>query len=419
MNDYTSTPKRNNCIKLSEDNPGIINPSPEDYLPEGSKPDLACEKFNFPSVYTLSRLILNIGNTRIGIDTAHLKFPIEISDDLLISPWKRRTLEREDKSLKIWYTRRHYINGAKIFMKYFPMDYDGKPLLVIEISSITRLLYTDNTIPINDMEEAIDTLNEIFGLLLPGLQIDIGDGILERVDFFYDHFTGDQLYFYLEAISQLSHRNWHRELFTNRSKHFKDRCNGVGFWCTDRDWVFYNKELECGKYGLLRQESRMRDTDAITRAIGLSRPTLRGITPEIVYSVLRRDLEQLGLWGTSISGGNLALALLKVAYPKGGKAQRLYRILEVIQDNRMKDKKEIALELGIGVQQYNRSIADIEVAGVTPGFIDQEIVLPPLTLPGAEEEANCKIIPKDASDTEIDNSLVTQDEIRLLKGVIE
>ena len=354
----------------------------------------------------------------IGIDTAHLKFQMQLPSELLTKPWLMVASQRKDGSLKIKYWREKYINDARINMVYRPEDYQGRSLLVAEISSLPKLVYGSNIIYLPNIEVGIQAINRVFDEIFPGIGLDAGQGVLERIDFCHDYDVGDYVDDYIEAISRLSYRNWRRDIFLNRSKDSRQvRNNGVSFRSADYEMVFYNKQLESGVFGLLRQESRLKDTDVISAFTGLLVPTLCSITPIMKFNALQRDLERLGLWGTSITGGNLALVELMKHFP-ARKAHRLFYILSVIRDHPMMDQKEIASYLGIGTWMLNQSLSEIKDAGITPGLIDRDMMLPPLYLPSPRAEVN-EISPKVASDTAIDDSLVTTDEISLTNQVIK
>jgi hypothetical protein len=326
--------------------------------------------------------------------------------------------QRIDGSLKIKFWREKYINGARINMVYRPEDYQGRSLLVVEISSIPKLVYGSNIIYLPNIEEGIQAINGVFEEIFPGIGLDAGLGVLERVDFCHDYYVGEYINDYIEAISRLFYRNWRRDIFLNQSKVGRqERNNGVSFRSADYEMVFYNKQLESGVFGLLRQESRFEDTDVISTSTGLLVPTLRSITPIMVFNVLQRDLERLGLWGTSITGDNLALNELMKHYP-ARKAHRLFYLLSVSRGHPMMDKKELAPYLGIRMWMLNQYLKEIIEAGITPGLIDRDMMLPPLSLPLPTEEV-CDLSPKVASDTAIGNSLVTTDEICLSNQVIK
>ena len=118
------------------------------------------------------------------------------------------------------------------------------------------------------------------------------------------------------------------------------------------------------------------------------------------------------LLGTNITGSILALVELTKHYPTR-KAHHLFYLLSAIRDHPTMDKEELAAYLGIGTWMLNHSLNEIKDAGITPGLIDRDMMLPPLSLPLPTEEV-CDLSPKVASDTEVTGSLVTQDEIRLL-----
>jgi len=353
----------------------------------------------------------------MDIDTCHLKFPIELPNRMLGLPWTKRTSQRVDRSIKVWYLRVEHFNSARIRMVYFPMSFDGKPLLVIQISSIPKLINGSNIIHLHSVEETIEPVNALLAQILMGTNIDIGSGVLERIDFYHDYLVGDLIAEYILAISQLSYPHRTRCIFQNPSGSKTRRTdNGVWFKSNGAICKFYDKGLESGDmraYGFLRHECELRDTDKIASATGLLVPTLREINPLIVFNVLKRDLVRLGLWQSNITGENSSLEMLLLRY-KPRQAKRLSNIIRDIHDHPGMSKAELAIRLGIHVQALNKSLREIKDAGIAVGTVEGEIILPPLEL-RMDEDREYEIVTKGASDTEMPISLVTPDEIRLLK----
>ncbi len=402
MNNYTFQTIKDNPIPLFTSGLQNVISSPDNDAALNQAADQLWGAYVYPFMLQTNITSTGAESFGIGIDTVHIKFPMTIPDDLLCYPWKKGTIERDDCSVKKTYRQTIYSNGVKLHMKYLPVDYQGKALLVIEISSIARLLFGNNTTPIYDMGQAILGLNEIFGELLPGLRLDIGSGILEHIDFFRDYFVGDCVDYCIEAISQTYYRGRSRDVFTNRPNRWGERANGASFKSSENESVYYSLGEKRGTYGYLRQETRLKDTNVIEKAVGRSNPTLRGNTAEIAFKLLKRDQVRLKLWGTSITGGNCAHEKLRQYYP-AKVAYHLYSVLKAIHEHPYMDKKEIAAYLGIGTQQFNRLIDKIAKAGVTPGLIDREIMLPPLEL-AVPDGRECKKVPILPSDTEIGNS---------------
>lgn len=351
------------------------------------------------------------------IDTCHLKFQIQIPGEMLVSPWRLVASQRTDGTLKVRYWREHYFNGAKIRLVYYQEDYMHRPLLVIEISSIPKLIYGNNIIHLHSVEVAIEAVNAILTQTLMGTNIDIGSGVLERIDIYHDYLVGDLIAGYIQAISQLSYPHRTRCSFQNPSGSKTRRTdNGVWFKSKDAICKFYNKWLESGDmraYGFLRHECELRDTDKIANATGLLVPTLREINPLIAFNVLKRDLVRLGLWQSNITGENSSLEMLLLRY-KPRQAKRLSNILRDIHNHPIMGKAELSKELGIQIPALNKSFREIKAAGITIGSVDSEIILPPLEL-CTNVESKYEIVTKGASDTDIPISLGIPDEIRLLR----
>lgn len=357
----------------------------------------------------------------ICVDTVHLKYFIEIPHHLLDLPWVQVITRKKDGNWKYSYYRTKHINGAEIFMQYFLVGYDERPLLVIQISSIPKLLNGSNFIPIHNLEEAIEKMNVIFTSILPEVEIDIGEGIFERVDFFHDYYVANHRYDYINAFSQLTYSHRSRCTYLNPSTRNKvNKDNGVWFKSRDAICKFYDKGLESGDWiadGYIRHECELLDTDEIALATGLQFPTLRRITPQIVYKVLKRDLVRLGLWKANIVGQESSHELLKKVY-NDRQAKHLANILRDIHDHPGMSNEELAHLNGIHIHALNKSLRQIRTAGIARGIIDGAEILPPLELI-MNEDWEGGIVTKTPSDTEILQSLVIRDEIKILNEVIK
>ena len=167
------------------------------------------------------------------------------------------------------------VGNSNIVVRYYPNDYSNKPLLVVEVSSLTKIINRSNAQQLKDIQTAYDKVNEainsIAGVQLP---LDIREGRVLRIDINHDFYVVDEIQDYLHVISQLIYPYREKVIYINQNS--KNLCNGIWFKTKKCSSVrFYDKGVETGSdefYGLLRQESCIRGSPSLRESFWKSFP---------------------------------------------------------------------------------------------------------------------------------------------------
>ena len=318
------------------------------------------------------------------IDTIHLKFRIELIIEVLIPPWRRITCQRSDGSVKESYVYDIQHNGALIKLKYFPVDYIGNPLLIVQISSLPKVVHGNNHTSLFDIDHAINIINKLLKNV-PGIpDVDIRDGVIHRIDFCFNYKVGDNVGEYMNAIGQLYYPRRDRQLYLNRygANHANKQNNGVCFSSRLMRASFYDKQKECRDpeaYGILRHETSIKGPSISRQIKDRLNPTICDVTPAIALSVLQHDLEMLGLDRCIITNQSEALYILQNTYGMN-KGYRMYELLLFLHGNHEKTKSELATIRGVTEQSINAWIRDINRAGISTAITLSNVSLPPLKI---------------------------------------
>jgi hypothetical protein len=247
---------------------------------------------------------------------------------------------------------------------------------------------------LGDLERAISIVNELLSKV-PGLTgLDIGEGVLIRIDFCYNYQVGEHVMDYLNAIGQLPYPRRTRIGFSNNSSRNcgEHRNNGVKFHSKQIITTFYDKHSQFGDpnaFGLLRHEVSIRDQSRIRELFGKppidTPPTLRNVTPTIVKAVLHKDLEVLGLDKGIITNQTEALNILQNTYGKQ-KGYKLMEFQQFLRENTSLSKPELAAKRDVKPRTINRWLKEIRDAGLVPAIPMSNITLPPLKVEMEEGE---------------------------------
>jgi hypothetical protein len=315
------------------------------------------------------------------LDTVTIKFPITLEEGELYRLWGYNCRSGSDEICSWTYTTTY--RECSIRSTYYPHNYKGEPQLVINFSSLPKMVYGNNytMLPYTDMDLAASEAQKALANV-PGIPwLDVCTGILHRVDLCYNHQVGDHVDTYIQGISQLSYPRMDRVGYSNSSSRNRDgRNNGVVFRNRGRELKFYNKyrqEQVPSAYGLLRQESSISGTDQITRALGIQNPTLLDIKSEAAEKVLNEDLMVLGLDTCCIVNHDAGVKRLMEIYP-ASKALKLDRYIQLKVDNPLFCKKEIARILSVDPRTINRWEEEIRKSGIIPAYTESGEMQPPL-----------------------------------------
>jgi hypothetical protein len=299
--------------------------------------------------------------------------------------WVKTTKKRNRKSNNehemIKYELKLLIGSAAVIIRYYPNDYSDNPLLVIEISSIPRIINDSNAEPLKNDQQAFDLINEILRSIdgFP-TYLDILQCCILRIDVFHNSNVGQNLQDYLHVISQLNYPYREKAVYTNQNS--RTICNGILFY-TKRGPVlkFYDKGVETGDekfLGLLRQESCVRGSASIERSFGSSSIKLFQITEEMQQAVLLNDLITLGLNNPIIGDQDFVYEILKTKFGIAS-ALRLKATIENLCLHQEFNMWEICSELGIKKSTLYKRMKQIKEAGLVPALYPRERILRPLS----------------------------------------
>lgn len=300
------------------------------------------------------------------IDTIVVKFHVRVDPESLCYWDKEVKLKPNGRFSWKYVLNSTTDNGAMIKCTYYPMSYDGFPLLLVDFS-IPHVVFGNNIKMNYDINQAVEYSNAVISGILGIPKIDLWDGTLHRLDIFYNHDVGDLVPHYIKALQQceFSHRTTEPYLSQGTQYRNKQKCT-----------KFYDKEKECkslAAFGLLRQETCLHKM-AIQKLTQKEEPTLRDISRKMLANALRDDLKNLNMLGNSIGTCDSTLKILCGEYGTAG-GIFCYGLLKAKSDTR---KKELAISTGLTPRSLNRWLNKISKLGV-PLIITENInPLPPL-----------------------------------------
>ena len=307
------------------------------------------------------------------IDTVCLNFPVRLAKDDL-SSWgmtrKRcRTgfIVSHDFSVML-------VNGAKISYLYFPYIENG--LLKVEFSFPTVILGS-NVHMIFNIEPAVAQANKMLPNV-PGVPaLDLWEGIIFRLDVYYDHQVDDLQSYYVKALQDLKYPYRKTLPYTNEGVQYK---NGRA------TTKFYNKEQERNDigdlvgasfaHGLLRQETTCRKI-AVRKLTGNKKPTLRDITIDMLLDALENDLQKLNLLGCSIGTVDTTLVTLT---QHCGEVEGIFLYGWLLAKMKHPSKEALEAASMAHPMTIQRRLMKIIEAGVPLTITSSEKPLPPLVI---------------------------------------
>jgi hypothetical protein len=327
------------------------------------------------------------------LDTVKIKFNLSPTDEQLVS-WDRDVKTKAGGFERVVYTYRRIIypsgslHPVQIYWMYRPEDYTGKPLTTAELS-FPKIVFGNNFTMVVDILGAIDQANELIASDPNVPPVDIRKGILLRVDFCWNHYVGEDIRYYIEALGRLKYP--HR-----KTRPYKDE--GVCFKAKKVMTRFYDKQTECRSSkaaGILRHETEVRGTNAIGKYLGVKRPTLSDLTEEVAVNVLMEDLKRLGISGCVFATKECALEILSLKY---GPETGIYLLGLMHAGN---GKWDVAERTGVHHKSLERRFRNIREAGITPVLVPTELPLSPLTIiwGSCEEKSICPKVPTDSIGT--------------------
>jgi len=269
---------------------------------------------------------------------------------------------------KMWSIRLE--NGAVVKCKYIPVDSWGNPNFSAEFS-LSKLLYGNNAIGITDLGAAIHQANTILNGLSFFPQMNLWEMTVRELHLTNDVYVGEDIKYYLEAISKLS--------MSHRQPTIYYRLSSIYFRSHNKTLVIYDKYDECHlemARGILRIEDRMKKV-AVENFFHDMEPILANINRKMIYEEIERELERLGVLNKSIATKNTALRLLVDKYQRA-KGLKYYAIWRAFND--YPDKNTLASDLGLTVRSVERQLKNITSAGIPLIYTESNKPLPPLML---------------------------------------
>lgn len=303
------------------------------------------------------------------IDTIRVKFPIAPTRKHLKAWTRKLTSTGSGKATRNFYIYNITIGKTLLRFTYYPSDYTGNPMLTLEMS-LPKLLFSNNYQMIGSIDEAVEVANTLLSDVPNIPKLDIGHGVLIRLDMCYNHQVGDTVDDYIKAMGNLDFP--HR-----RTKHH--RFEGVEYRAKHKTTKFYNKEHESKAeeaFGILRQEITIISGKELQKFTGEKYPTLLNISREKVIETLRDDLGKIGLLENAIQTRDTAFRTLCEAH--GYDAGIYYFGLLVAKLD--KSRKEIKRETNAHPRSLDRRLRKIVDAGVPLTLTDREEPLPPLVI---------------------------------------
>jgi hypothetical protein len=304
------------------------------------------------------------------LDTVRLKFPISPNQEQLDS-WVHKTTSTENGGIRDYFLYNPKITPNEVMLKYtyYPLGYDCKPLLTLELS-LPKLIYGNNNQMLLSINTSIKIANESLAIVPHAPILDLAEGVLIRLDMCYNHQVGELVDDYIKAFGNLDYP--HR-----RTKYH--RYEGVEFKAKHITTKFYNKQHENGAaeaFGILRQETTILKGKAIQKLLGEKKPTLLDVTRDFVINYLNDDLNNLGLLNNSIGTHDTSLRTLINSY--GDLAGVYYSNLQSLKMD--KSRKQLAQHTKTHPRSLDRRLRKIIDAGIPLTLTDREEPLPPLVI---------------------------------------
>ena len=255
-------------------------------------------------------------------------------------------------------------------MTYNPPNYIYPlPMLQYE-QSLPRLLWGNNIYLIKNktqLEEAISNANSLVCSKGPVPDVDLGSGIITRIDIAHDYQVGDYVHSYIRALHNLEYPRRETRPYSYQGVQYKS-----GRITTK----FYDKEKKSHvpmAHGILRQETTIRSSCYIGEQLGMRPPRLRDMELDMAQKILIADLERLGLYNNPIGGRDFVQDALvnKYGFTKGT------NLLGYWITRQTKTKEQLIVE-GVNIRTIQQRDKDIRDAGIPLTMTESEIPLPPL-----------------------------------------
>jgi hypothetical protein len=91
------------------------------------------------------------------------------------------------------------VDETTLRFTYYPTDYSGKPMLTLEMS-LPKLVFDNNYQMLGSIDGAVKIANMALANVPHIPKLDIGEGILIRLDMCYNHQVGEAVDDYINAL---------------------------------------------------------------------------------------------------------------------------------------------------------------------------------------------------------------------------
>lgn len=263
------------------------------------------------------------------------------------------------------------------FHYYLNIKTSSIPVLYVEFSFPKFLTGTNFPSISFDKEEAFFRINKSFAANKYLPPIDVGAGLLSRLDVGCYFDVGDKLANHLTALKQMD--------FPRRET-MPYKYGGVGYKAGRAYTKFYGKQKEMiihktkgarAAAGFLRQESTMRHPSTLMkpRYMGMEAPMLSDVTDEIAMNILRKDREDLGIENTSIPDRFYAIDTLYEHTGSMSKSLRLFGMIEMLSQI---PQVEFRNKYDVNPSSFSRDKKTIINAGLSLTILHEGGTLEPL-----------------------------------------
>jgi hypothetical protein len=232
---------------------------------------------------------------------------------------------------------------------------------------------------ITDLELAISQINYLLATDKNIPTIDIGEGLIRRIEFCRYYKVDKNMLNYLNVLRTLNYPRRQTTIFNN---------NLVIYFSKTVRTTFYDKFEESKdpeSIGLLKHETKITDTEAIASYTGVKKPKLKDITADTANRILDQDISRLKLNETEVFlPGELLIRLIEV-FPKS-----YYKVFGIIFSLVLIGEHEM-LKSGLIIQhELARVIKQMSDAGIVPTVLLDNKKLPPLMVePDLMNSAKC------------------------------
>jgi hypothetical protein len=263
------------------------------------------------------------------------------------------------------------INDSCIQLDYYPKN----QFLRMEFS-LPNLVYGNNIQQLFDISGALDNANKAIDKIPELPKIDLWDGVLFRLDVYYNHNLEQLVPYFIKALKFLDMPR--RETLPYPS--------GVVFKNGQKATKFYDKELErlanndksgaLSAQGILRQEITFRKK-ALIAILGKKKPTLRDISIDLLLDILENDLQELGVFGSSIGTRTTIAEKLCDEY---GPLAGVYYVGILVLKIEVPNEEIVCSLIQKHPRTLDRQLKKILDASVPLTFTDTDEPLPPLVI---------------------------------------